>query len=109
MHSHVVILFLSLFLFSLGAIGVIVRKNAIIVFMCIELMFNSVNLCLIGFSHFLKSIDGVMLVLFVLAIAAAEAGVGLALFYLLFKNKGSISVDKLTHLLEEIREPTKHI
>ncbi len=98
MHSHVVVLFLSVFLFALGAIGVIVRKNAIIVFMCIELMFNAANLCLVGFSHFLKSIDGIMLVLFVLAIAAAEAGVGLALFYLLFRNKGSINVDQLNIL-----------
>jgi NADH-quinone oxidoreductase subunit K len=98
MHSHVIVIFLSVFLFSLGAVGVIVRKNAIVVFMCIELMFNSANLALIGFSHFLKSIDGLMLVLFVLAIAAAEAGVGLALFYLLFKNKGSVNLDKLNIL-----------
>ncbi len=98
MHSHVVVLFLSVFLFCLGAVGVIVRKNAIVIFMCIELMFNSANLALIGFSHFLRSIDGLMLVLFVLAIAAAEAGVGLALFYLLFKNKGNVNVDKLNIL-----------
>ncbi len=98
MHSHVIVTFLSVFLFSIGAIGVIVRRNAIVVFMCIELMFNSANLALIGFSHFLKSIDGLMLVLFVLAIAAAEAGVGLALFYLLFKNKGNVNLDKLNIL-----------
>jgi NADH-quinone oxidoreductase subunit K len=95
MHSHVVVLFLSAFLFSLGAIGVLVRKNAIIIFMCIELMFNSANLALVAYSHFLRSIDGIMLVLFVFAIAAAEAGVGLALFVLLFRNKGTIDVDKL--------------
>lgn len=98
MHSHVVVLFLSAFLFSIGAIGVLVRKNAIVIFMCIELMFNAANLALVGYSHFLKSIDGVMLVLFVLAVAAAEAGVGLALFVLLFRNKGTIDVDKLNIL-----------
>jgi len=98
MHSHIVVLFLSLFLFCVGAIGVIIRRNALIVFMCIELMFNSVNLALVGFSHFLRSIDGVMLVLFVLAIAAAEAGVGLALFVLLFRNKRNIDITKLNIL-----------
>ncbi len=98
MHSHEIVIFLGIFLFSLGAIGVVVRKNAIVIFMCIELMFNSANLVLITYSHFLRSIDGIMLVLFVLAIAAAEAGVGLALFYLIFRNKGTINIDKLNIL-----------
>lgn len=90
MHSPAVLIFLSLFLFSIGAVGVIVRRNLIIVFMCIELMLNSANLLLVAFSHFLKNIDGMMFVLFVLAIAAAEAGVALALFVVLFRQKGKI-------------------
>jgi len=90
MHSPAVLIFLSIFLFSIGAVGVIVRRNLIIVFMCIELMLNSANLLLVTFSHFLRSIDGMMFVLFVLAIAAAEAGVALALFVVLFRNKGNI-------------------
>ena len=98
MHSPVVLTFLALFLFSVGAIGVIVRRNLIIVFMCIELMLNSANLLLVVFSHFLRNIDGMMFVLFVLAIAAAEAGVALALFVVLFRHKGNIDTIKLNIL-----------
>ena len=98
MHSPAVLIFLSVFLFSIGAIGVIVRRNLIIVFMCIELMLNSANLMLVVFSHFLKNIDGMMFVLFVLAIAAAEAGVALALMVMLFRQKGNIDTIKLNIL-----------
>ena len=98
MHSPAVLIFLSLFLFCVGAIGVIVRRNLIVVFMCIELMLNSANLMLVAFSHFLKNIDGMMFVLFVLAIAAAEAGVALALFVVLFRQKGNIDTIKLNIL-----------
>ncbi len=98
MHSPAVLTFLAVFLFSIGVIGVIVRRNLITVFMCIELMLNSANLLLVAYSHFLKSIDGMMFVLFVLAIAAAEAGVGLALFVMLFRLKGNIDATKINIL-----------
>ncbi len=66
-------------LFAIGAIGVLIRRNAIIIFMCIEMMLNAVNLALIAFSDYYQSIDGQMLVFFVMVVAAAEVAVGLAL------------------------------
>lgn len=85
-------------LFTIGAIGVITRRNAIIVFMCIELMLNAVNLTFIASSHFLNSLDGVIFVFFVMAVAAAEAAVGLAIFVLMFRLKGAINVDDMNLL-----------
>jgi len=85
-------------LFAIGAIGVLTRRNAIIVFMSIELMLNSVNLSLITFSHFLNSMDGVLFVFFVMAVAAAEAGVGLAIFVQLYRTQKTIHLDEV-HLM----------
>jgi NADH-quinone oxidoreductase subunit K len=82
-------------LFAIGAIGVLTRRNAIIVFMSIELMLNSVNLSIITFSHFLNSMDGVMFVFFVMAVAAAEAAVGLAIFVQLYRTQNTIHVDEV--------------
>jgi NADH-quinone oxidoreductase subunit K len=82
-------------LFAIGAIGVLIRRNAIIIFMCIEMMLNAVNLALIAFSDYHKSIDGQMLVFFVMVVAAAEVAVGLALIYVIFRNKGTVYVDEL--------------
>ena len=82
-------------LFSIGAIGVLTRRNAIIIFMCIELMLNSVNLTLVAFSSFLGSSAGQIFVFFVMTVAAAEAAVGLAIMLALFRNKQTIYVDEV--------------
>jgi NADH-quinone oxidoreductase subunit K len=86
-------LVLSAILFSLGTFGVLTRKNAIVIFMCIELMLNAVNLSFISLSHYLGNMDGQIFVLFIMAVAAAEAAVGLALMIAFFRNRESISVD----------------
>ena len=86
-------LILSAFLFAVGTAGVLVRRNAIIVFMCVELMLNAVNLTLVVFSRSL-GLEAQVLVFFVMAVAAAEAAVGLALFIALHRLKDSIDVDR---------------
>lgn len=86
---------LSSALFAIGVVGVLIRRNAIIIFMCIEMMLNAVNLALVGFADHYKSIDGQMLVFFVMVVAAAEVAVGLALIYVIFRNKGTVYVDEL--------------
>ncbi len=86
-------------LFAIGTIGVLTRRNGIIVFMSIELMLNSVNLSLITFSHALNSIDGVLFVFFVMAVAAAEAAVGLAIFVQLYRTQKTINLDEV-HLMK---------
>ncbi len=91
-------LILSGALFTIGVIGALTRRNAIIVFMCIELMLNAVNLTFVTFSYFLQSIDGVIFVFFVMAVAAAEAAVGLAIFVMLYRSKGTINVDEVNLL-----------
>ncbi|MBS3917402.1 MAG: NADH-quinone oxidoreductase subunit NuoK [Deltaproteobacteria bacterium] len=91
-------LMLSGVLFTIGVIGVLTRRNAIVVFMCIELMLNAVNLTFITFSRFLQSIDGVIFVFFVMAVAAAEAAVGLAIFVMLYRSKETINVDEINLL-----------
>jgi NADH-quinone oxidoreductase subunit K len=82
-------------LFGIGAIGVLTRRNAIVVFMSVELMLNSVNLSMITFSHFLNSMDGVLFVFFVMAVAAAEAAVGLAIFVQLYRTQKTIHLDEV--------------
>lgn len=74
------------------------RRNAIVVFMCIELMLNSVNLTLVAFSSFLGDITGQILVFFVMAVAAAEASVGLAIVIALFRNKVTVNIDEINIL-----------
>ncbi|MDP3017398.1 MAG: NADH-quinone oxidoreductase subunit NuoK, partial [Deltaproteobacteria bacterium] len=86
-------LMLSGILFTIGVIGVLTRRNAIVVFICIELMLNAVNLTFITLSHFLQSMDGVIFAFFVMAVAAAEAAVGLAIFVMLYRSKETINVD----------------
>lgn len=90
---------LSAILFTIGAIGVITRRNAIIIFMCIELMLNAVNLTFITSGSYLHSLEGVVFVFFIMAVAAAEAAVGLAIFVLIFRLKDTINVDDI-HLLK---------
>lgn len=91
-------LLLSAFMFCVGVLGVLVRRNAIIVFMSIELMLNSVNLSLIAFSSFLGDPTGQMLVFFVMTVAAAEAAVGLAIIIALFRNKQTVNIDEINIL-----------
>jgi len=91
-------LLLSGVLFTIGAIGVVTRRSAIIVFMCIELMLNGVNLAFIASGTFLGSLDGVIFVFFIMTVAAAEAAIGLAIFVLVFRLKGTIHVDEINLL-----------
>ena len=89
---------LSAILFTIGTAGVLMRRNAIVIFMCVELMLNSVNLTLIAFSQFLGNQNGQILVFFVMTVAAAEAAVGLAIVIALFRNKEVIEIDKMNLL-----------
>lgn len=86
-------LIVSAILFSLGTIGVLTRKNAIVIFMCIEMMLNAVNLTFVALSHHLGNLDGQIFVFFVMTVAAAEAAVGLALMIAFYNNKESIDVE----------------
>ena len=88
-------LILSGILFSIGALGVLIRRNAIVIFMCVELMLNAVNLTFIAFSRYLGNIDGQIFVFFVMTVAAAEAAVGLALMISFYKNRESIDVEDM--------------
>jgi NAD(P)H-quinone oxidoreductase subunit 4L len=91
-------LLLSAVLFSIGVFGVIARRNAVMVLMSVELVLNSVNLNLVAFSLMNDTIDGQVFALFVIAIAAAEVGVGLAFVLLVYRNRRSISLDALSEM-----------
>ena len=91
-------LMLSGVLFTIGVIGALTRRNAIVVFMCIELMLNAVNLTFITLSHFLQSMDGVLFAFFVMAVAAAEAAVGLAIFVMIYRSRETINLDEINLL-----------
>ena len=86
-------LYLSAILFTLGALGVLIRRNAIVVFMCIELMLNASNLALVAFSKQHGDLDGQVLAFFVMVVAAAEVVVGLAIIVTIFRTRRSASVD----------------
>ncbi len=88
-------LILSAIIFSIGTLGVLIRRNAIVIFMCVEMMLNAVNLTFIALSKYLGSIDGQVFVFFVMTVAAAEAAVGLALMISFYKNRESIDVEDL--------------
>ncbi|MGZ9166415.1 MAG: NADH-quinone oxidoreductase subunit NuoK [Anaerolineales bacterium] len=89
---------LSAILFTLGVVGVLVRRNALIIFMSIELMLNAANLAMVAFSSVIQSFSGQIFVFFVIAVAAAEVAVGLALIVEIFKSKRSIDVDQMSSL-----------
>ena len=91
-------LLLSAALFSIGVFGVVARKNAVMVLMSIELILNSVNLNLIAFALMSNTIDGHVFALFVIAVAAAEVGVGLAMVLLIYRNRRSIALDELSEM-----------
>ncbi|MFO0793932.1 MAG: NADH-quinone oxidoreductase subunit NuoK [Candidatus Brocadiaceae bacterium] len=86
-------LVLSAILFTLGVIGVLIRRNAIVIFMCVELMLNAVNLSFVAFAHYLNSMQGQLFVFFTMTVAAAEAAVGLAIIVALFRNKETVNID----------------
>ena len=85
-------------LFTIGAVGVLVRRNTIIIFMCIELMLNSANLTFVAFARQLGDINGQIFVFFVMTVAAAEVAVGLALIVAIFRTKKSINIDEISFL-----------
>lgn len=89
---------LSAILFTIGIIGVLIRRNAIVIFMCVELMLNAVNLSLLTFSAYHGDITGQILVFFSLAVAAAEAVVGLAIIIAIFRNNLSVDITKVNLL-----------
>ncbi len=89
---------LSTVLFAIGVLGVLLRRNAIIIFMCIELMLNAVNLLLVAFSAFSQNSAGQTFVFFVMIIAAAEVAVGLAILVMVYRNVHSVDIDKLQNL-----------
>jgi len=86
-------LLLSALLFAIGAVGVLVRRNAIVVFMCIELMLNAVNLTLVTFARINGDLQGQLMAFFVMVVAAAEVVVGLAIIMAMFRSRRSASVD----------------
>ena len=92
------VLFFSAALFSVGVYGVLARRNAVLVLMSIELMLNAVNVNLVGFSAWLHDITGQIFTLFVIAVAAAEVGIGLAIVILIFRNRETINVDEVNLL-----------
>ncbi len=91
-------LFLSVLLFCIGVLGVLYRRNSIIVFMSIEIMLNAVNLLFVAFSAYHQDAEGQVFVFFSMAVAAAEVAVGLAILVAVFRNIGSIDISKLKNL-----------
>ena len=89
---------LSIALFSIGVIGVLYRRNAIIMFMCIELMLNAVNLLVVAFSKYWSDSGGQVFVFFIMAVAAAEVAVGLAILMLVYRNVNTPDIDELDKL-----------
>ena len=86
-------LILAAILFTIGATGVLIRRNAIVLFMCIELMLNAVNLTFVAFSSYFGDVTGQLFVFIVMTVAAAEAAVGLGIIIAIFRNRESLDVD----------------
>ncbi len=89
---------LAIILFTIGALGVLIRRNAIIVFMAIELMLNAANLAFVAFARYWQSMSGQIFVFFIMTVAAAEVAIGLALIVTIFHTKSSINVDQISTL-----------
>ena len=89
---------LSMLLFVTGALGVLMRRNALVLFMCIELMLNAVNIAFVAFARLHGAVEGHVVILFVMIVAAAEVAVGLAIIVSIFRRKRSVNVDDLTLL-----------
>jgi NADH-quinone oxidoreductase subunit K len=88
-------LIFSATLFSIGVLGVLVRRNAIVVFMCVEIMLNAVNISLIAFDRYFNQHDGQIFSFMVMCVAAAEVSVGLAIVIALFRNKATVNLDEI--------------
>ena len=86
-------LYLSALLFTIGAVGVVIRRNAIVVFMCIELMLNAANLSFVTFSRMNGNLEGQVVAFFTMVVAACEVGVGLAIIVTIYRSRRSASVD----------------
>ena len=91
-------LLLSALLFSIGAVGVLVRRNAIVVFMCVELMLNATNLAFVAFSRMQGNLDGQVIAFFVMVVAAAEVVVGLAIIVSIYRRRATVNVDDAREL-----------
>ncbi|MBI2517127.1 MAG: NADH-quinone oxidoreductase subunit NuoK [Opitutae bacterium] len=91
-------IFVSLLLFVIGFFGVLLRKNTLVIFMCLELMLLASTLALVAFSRFNGTLDGSVFVFFILTIAAAEVAVGLAIIVALFRRRHTVQVEELNHL-----------
>ena len=91
-------LWVSGLLFAMGIFGIVVRRNALVIYMALEMNLNAANLALVAFSKYNQIVDGQILVFFIIAIAAAEVAVGLAIIVALFRRKQTVSVDELTTL-----------
>ncbi|WP_250285606.1 MULTISPECIES: NADH-quinone oxidoreductase subunit NuoK [unclassified Frankia] len=91
-------LILAALLFTIGAVGVLLRRNAIVVFMCVELMLNAANLTLVTFSRINGTLDGQIMAFFVMVVAAAEVVIGLAIILTIFRTRRSASVDDVNLL-----------
>ncbi len=91
-------LWLSAALFTIGVLGVLYRRNAIIIFMCIELMLNAVNLLLVAFSNYYNDASGQVFVFFIMAVAAAEVAVGLAILIMMYRNTKTTDINVLNKL-----------
>ena len=89
---------LAVILFCMGIVGMILRKNAIVIFMSLELMFNAANLLFITFANQFQQVDGQIFVIFIMVTAAAEVAVGLAMIVAIFRGKHSVDIDQLTRL-----------
>jgi NADH-quinone oxidoreductase subunit K len=89
---------LGALLFSVGVVGVFIRRNAIVIFMCIELMLNAVNLTFVAVSRSMGQLDGQVFVFFIMTVAAAEAAVGLAIILTLFRRRHTLNVDEVNLL-----------
>ncbi|HPH89154.1 MAG TPA: NADH-quinone oxidoreductase subunit NuoK [Chitinophagales bacterium] len=91
-------IYLSVALFCIGVLGVLFRRNAIIIFMCVELMLNAVNLLMVAFSRYFGDTGGQVFVFFVMVVAAAEVAVGLAILMMIYRNTKSTDIDALNRL-----------
>jgi NADH-quinone oxidoreductase subunit K len=91
-------IFLSVIIFCIGVMGVLFRRNAIVIFMCIEMMLNAVNLLMVAFSRYLGDSSGQVFVFFVMVVAAAEVAVGLAILMMIYRNTESTDIDALNKL-----------
>ena len=89
------ILFVSASIFSIGAVGFLIRKNPLVMFMCVELMLNAVNLVLVGYSNILQAMDGQVFALIIMTVAAAEVVVGLAIILTIFRTRHELNVDDI--------------